>query len=157
VDVTTEGDGRVTGPELDCGDDCRARRPAGSEMALTAAPGAGQHLERWVGGCTGDDEICTQVLTSDLRVSAFFAPDGEEQRTLTIVAEEPDRVTVDADARDCSGGCALPAGSAHAVTATPPAGTVAGWTGCDSAERNTCSVTLDADRTVGVDYESDIE
>jgi hypothetical protein len=31
------------------------------------------------------------------------------------------------------------------------------WTGCDSAERNTCSVTLDADRTVGVDYESDIE
>jgi len=56
---------------------------------------------------------------------------------------------------DCGDTCSasLPQGTVVKLTATPEYGSALSlWVGCDEVDNNTCTVTLDSDRTVTVDF-----
>ena len=87
-DVHRKGEGRVTGPELDCGDDCRARRPAGSTATLRAEPDPGWRFVRW-GGVACETPVCEVEFDDDLTVTAVFARDSGPTPTPTPPIPDP--------------------------------------------------------------------
>jgi hypothetical protein len=79
----------------------------------------------------------------------------QRERTLTATLDGPGRVASEPAGLDCDGSCSAPfaEGARVRLTATPDDGhDVAGWTGCDATSGATCTVTLDADRTVAVRF-----
>ena len=144
VDVVTEGDGRVTGPELDCGDDCRARRPAGSEMVLTATPGQGAELRGWQGDCTGTAGTCTLELSRDMAATAVFADAGPGTAVISA-SLDGEGATLSA----CTPSCEAEIGSTVEIVASPEEGFyVDRWTGCTEAVDTRCEVAVTGDATV---------
>lgn len=54
---------------------------------------------------------------------------------------------------DCSGGCWYDSGTSVTLTATANSGyTFKEWGGCDNPSRNTCTMTMNADKTVTANY-----
>jgi hypothetical protein len=81
LDVSKTGTGSGTvasdGGEIDCGDACRAVRPYGDELALTATADGGSVFTGWSGACRGMGE-CYVTMTKARSVAATFAVDETE-------------------------------------------------------------------------------
>ena len=88
LDVRLEGNGRVTGPEVDCGDDCRARRPAGSTAKLRDEPDPGWRFVEWR-GVACDAPACAVELGQDVTVTAVFAADVAPTPTPRVPVPTP--------------------------------------------------------------------
>jgi uncharacterized repeat protein (TIGR02543 family) len=67
------GQGTVTNAQvgIDCGDDCTASVPAGTVVALTAAPAPGSTFAGWSGACTGTAG-CNVTMAAAKSVTATF-------------------------------------------------------------------------------------
>ncbi|MEW5743752.1 MAG: hypothetical protein AB1938_32870, partial [Myxococcota bacterium] len=75
--------------------------------------------------------------------------------TLTVLKSGMGLGTVTGPGLDCGTTCtaSVPAGTPVTLTAVPEAGsTFTGWSGCDTANGASCTVTLSADRTVTADF-----
>lgn len=74
LDVEVTGQGRVVSDPagIDCGDDCAADFPSGTQVVLTAAAQPGHKFVRWSGGGCQGTEPCTVTLSSDVQVTATF-------------------------------------------------------------------------------------
>ncbi|MFO0576453.1 MAG: GON domain-containing protein [Polyangia bacterium] len=57
---------------IDCGAACSLKRPAGSQVTLTAEPEVDSIFAGWSGACTGSARTCTVTLGPDLGVNAAF-------------------------------------------------------------------------------------
>lgn len=72
--VSMSGIGSIDGSGIACGAICSACIPAGTSVALNAAPGGGEgaYLVGWSGACSGPNANCTFVMNADTTVSAVF-------------------------------------------------------------------------------------
>ena len=154
----TTGTGASKATVIDCGSggrgDCTAILAAGTEVALTATADAGHRLSGWTGACSGAG-ACTVTLNADATVGAAIKP----ARTLTVAAPSNGKVTGKvgtATVIDCGSDCAetVTDGTVVALTATGASGyEFKSWSGaCASSTGSDCTVTLTADRSVGVTF-----
>lgn len=76
VTLTGDGEGRVTGPGIDCPGDCTQEYAPGTAVALTATSSAGSTFEGWAGDCAGGG-ACALTMDVDRQVSASFAAEPD--------------------------------------------------------------------------------
>lgn len=162
--VTKAGDGNGTvtsssspsqASQVDCGATCQVSYPDQSTVTLTATAAADSVFAGWSGGpCTGTSPTCNVTMDGAKTVTATFDP--KPANTTFALTVTPTNATVTCaplptSATGCNGSYA--AGTAVTITAVPTelgAPTFA-WVGCTpGALPNTCTVTMDADRTVTV-------
>ena len=155
--VAKPANGRITGPGIDCGGpgaDCAGTHPHGASVTLRAAPDSGHLLRGWAGDCSGTGG-CVLAMDADRAVGASFAA----ARTLTVARPADGRVAGTANGAaviDCGTDCTetLVDGTVVALSAVAAEGRrFDAWGGACSAQASaTCSVTLDADRSVSASF-----
>ena len=127
----------------------------GSQVTLTATPGAGSLFAGWNGACTGTAS-CVVDVNADKSVTATFTQ-AAATRTLTVVRTGSGAVTstpAGTPALDCGTTCAVafPDGTPVALTATPAAGnSFVAWGGSCNGFGG-CSVAMTADRSVSATF-----
>lgn len=135
-------------------------------VTLTATAGPGERLVGWGGACGATDpakSTCTLTMTEDLNASAIF----EQVHTLTVIISSRFRfasVTSDPAGIDvCTNRCsaAFKAGTEVTLTAKSSNAYLATFDGWDDAGacsstvddgEDTCTVTMDADKTVTAQF-----
>ncbi|HEU4385970.1 MAG TPA: DUF4382 domain-containing protein [Anaeromyxobacteraceae bacterium] len=136
------------GGAISCGATCSASLDAGTPVVLTATPDATSTLASWVGCDSVSGPTCTLTMSGDRIVTATFDP---VQYTLSVAKAGPGTGTVSGGGISCGATCSASLDPGTPVTLTAAAGagsTFAGWTGCDSASGLTCTLTMNANRTV---------
>jgi photosystem II stability/assembly factor-like uncharacterized protein/subtilisin-like proprotein convertase family protein len=126
-----------------CGSACTKAYLPGTKLTLTATPVSGFMFGGWSGACTNVTGACSVTMSGGREVVPIF------KTTLAVVrmgtgsggvVSEPAGISCGADCSEW-----YPVGSQVTLTATPVAGSaVTGWTGCDSADGNHCTVTVTA-------------
>ncbi len=170
--VSAQGSGRVhvngASPTLPY----EADYPQGTEITLRAEADDGHTFERWGGDASGATNPLTLTLADAQAIEAVFVaepepepdpePDPEPEPTVTLtVATDGNgsgHVTSIPDGIDCGTTCAttFAPGTRVTLTTTPDEGSiVTARTGCDTASDTTCTLDLDADRTVTVSFGQD--
>jgi hypothetical protein len=76
LSVSVSGQGKVTGPGIDCGSDCTEIYSAGTSLNLSAIPNYGQQFLGWSGDCSGTNSTCYLKMDSNKNVSASFSGGG---------------------------------------------------------------------------------
>jgi hypothetical protein len=150
--VAVTGPGKVTGPSIDCPPTCQAQYPNGTQVTLTAVPNAAGTTHVWGGACSGSGTTCTVTMNSDLSVTITFSGPAT-QRTLNVAVNGPGKVT--GQGIDCPPTCQAQYANGTQLTlaATPAtAGATTTWGGACSGTAVTCSLTMDADKTVSVTF-----
>src|SRR5437879_1693586 len=151
------GDGTVTRADgkIDCGTSCTASYPGGTTATLTATPSQGSVFGGW-SGCDGvSGATCTVMLGSESKsVTAVF--NAQQGFTLTVSKGGTGTGTVTSSdgGISCGPTCATTSaayGSGTLVTLTASASggsTFGGGSGCDGVSGLTCTVTMNASRSV---------
>jgi uncharacterized repeat protein (TIGR02543 family) len=118
----------------------------GTVVGLTATPAAGYQFDGWSGDATGTTSSVNITMDTDKTVTAIFS---QIQRTMTISIIGTGTV-------DVVSGTTYNHGDVVTLTATPGTNhTVKEWTGAITAGTvNSVQVTMDADKTVSVEFES---
>ena len=129
---------------------CAGAYLEGSVLTLTATPAPNQAFAGFSGGGCSGTAPCQVSVAEDTEVSAAFRP---IHRTLAVAASGAGFGTVTSAPAgiDCGLACAeiYDQGAVLTLTAVPALGSAfAGWSGCDSAVAQRCTVALGADRTV---------
>jgi hypothetical protein len=146
------GRGNVTSSPLgiDCGSACAAAFQTGTVVTLTATPD-GSTFMGWNGCDTASGTSCTVTMNASRSVTATFMP-----FTLTVtkagtgtgaVTSAPAGIDCGASWQTCSS--SFESGTQVTLTATPgDRSTFTAWTGCDTVSGNTCTVAMNAARSV---------
>jgi uncharacterized repeat protein (TIGR02543 family) len=114
--------------------------PAGTVVNVTATPTTGYTFINWSGACTGSGS-CSVTMDASKTVTAHFA---QETRTLTVAVDPVGGGTTD----PAVGTHLYALGAVVPITATPAIGYVfSSWSGACTGS-GSCSVTMDADKTV---------
>ena len=159
--VSVTGDGSVAGGGIGCGSGqttCTVNQTSGSTVTLTATPDTGATFRGWGGACTGTSTTCSVTMNAAKSVTATFstAPGAEGKNSLSVTVTGPG--TVAGGGIQCGvGGKTCTAneadGSDVTLTATPAAsGTFLGWDGACSGQETTCTVTMDAAKSVSAAF-----
>jgi hypothetical protein len=156
VQKSGTGSGRVTSAPpisaIDCGSTCEAKLPAGTEVELIASPDPGSELFKWSGACSGAGP-CKVTMDSAKTAHATFK---EVPRfKLSVTKAGTGTVTSSPAGVNCGTECEheYAAGTAVTLTATAAHGyRLKGWGGCDGASANTCTLTLNAPRTISATF-----
>jgi uncharacterized repeat protein (TIGR02543 family) len=163
-DVAVAGTGNVTnGPSteapIDCGNPgttCAATVPVGSTLTVLETPGTGFFFGGWGGACSGTSHACAAVVGgSNTSISANFVAQGTN--TLTLSVDSGGTVT-GTGITPCPGGStcnyAEPATSTITLSATADSGYVfTGWAGACSGLQASCTVQMNADRSVTANFD----
>ena len=156
--VTTTGSGSgtvVSSPAtINCPSACSGAFNPGTVVTLTATPDALSTFTGWSGACAGSATPCQVTMSSAKSVTANF----EHAQTLTVSKAGTGVGTVNSTpagincATDCSESYTF--GVAVVLTAMPASDSVfGGWSGgACSGSNPTCTVTMDAARTVTVTF-----
>jgi hypothetical protein len=149
VQKSGTGSGTVTATGINCGSDCSEAYTSGTSVILTAAASSGSSFAGWSGCDSTSGTTCTVSLTQNRTVTATFTPNY----TLTVqkygigsgaIMSSPAGI-------NCGGVCSgnYANGTQVTLTATPGSGlTFTNWSGCDSMNGNTCTVTMTRNRIV---------
>jgi len=145
------GGGTVTSDPggIDCGSDCQEPYEDGTTVTLTAAPDPGSTFGGWSGGgACGMALLCQVTMNGDRSVTATF--DVQATHTLNFSATGDGTVDVSPSGTSCGTGCAGYAENTS-VTVTATLGstaTIVTWGGdCTGQSGNTCTLTMDGDKT----------
>ena len=149
--VNVIGSGSITSTPagIDCGLTCNANFATGSMVTLTATPTSGSSFTGWSGGGCSGTGTCTVTMDAAKTVTANFVL-STFSLTLTKTGSGSGSVVSSPAAIDCGATCTanFSVGSMVTLTATPTAGsTFTGWSG-DCSGTGTCTVTMDAAKTV---------
>lgn len=155
--VNVAGNGSVTSDPagLDTNVEPTGTFNAGTEVTLTAVADAGWQFDGWSGGDCSGTGTCELTLNDNTTVTATFS-EIVEPVTLTVTVNGDGNVTsapagINTGAAQTSAEFA--AGSTVVLTATADAGNaLTGWSVAGCGTSTTCSVTLDEDTTVTVDF-----
>jgi len=137
---------------IDCGSTCSENFAGGTPVTLTATPDPSSTFAGWSGSCSGVS-ACSIVINADTSVIANFI----QSQTLNVIlaGNGSGAVTSNSGGISCTnagGSCSarLATGTAVLLTAVPSGNSVfAGWSGaCTGTDPNTCSITLDSNKTV---------
>lgn len=104
LNVSVEGQGKITGTGIDCPSDCAENflptsirlpgrpSPPPPTIVLTAAPAAGYQLSSWRGGCAEGltSGTCTVALSGVMSVSATFVAAPRAQLNVVFIGVRPD-------------------------------------------------------------------
>jgi Divergent InlB B-repeat domain len=159
--VSVTGDGTVTGGGISCGSgatNCTVNQTAGTTVTLTATPDTGATFTSWGGACSGAATTCTVTMTAAKSVTATFTTSGTGV-TLSVTVTGPGSVS--GGGIQCgNGGTTCTArpdeDSTVTLTATPAANaTFTGWDGACSGNDATCTVTMDASKSVSAAFKSE--
>ena len=149
------GTGTVTSSPagINCGTDCSEPYVSGSSVTLTAVAASGSILTGWTGCNATSGATCTVTVNAARSVTATFA----RVYTLTVQKSGLGSGTVTSSPAGISCGSACSAsfisGTTVTLTATPGMLTVfTGWSGCDSTAGNTCTVNMNAARSVTASF-----
>ena len=154
LSVTVSGTGTITGTGINCPGDCSETFNQGTNVSLTATPGANQSFAGWSGACTGTG-ACSVSMTAAQSVTATFNP---ITHVLTVNSSGVAGVAITSGTGH--GGTTnytrtITQGTAVALTAPSTSGgaNFSSWTGCDSVTTTTtCNLTMNAARTVTANY-----
>jgi hypothetical protein len=171
VIVQVSGGGSVTGGggQINCGGGqitCYATYVSGTTVTLTATGTSSWSFGSWAGCSTSSTTTCTvNIDGSAHELTAHFAPIGASPGTSTLtVATTLDasglggEVTGGSGQIDCGSSgsdCTWSdfTGSTLTVVETPDTGyTFGGWGGACSGTATSCSVTMNADRSVSASF-----
>jgi hypothetical protein len=154
------GAGRVTfasrGRTETCSDNCREDYAEPTRVRLSAAAEPGSVFVGWQGDCRGS-KSCTVALRSARSVTAVFERIAEKELAFTKAGTGDGTLTItprsgtpSSCAENCTRKFAL--GTTLTLTAVPKAGSVfTGWSGACGGTR-TCSLTMDAARSVTANF-----
>jgi len=145
--VTLAGDGKgvVTSdvPGINCGATCGADFDPGTQVILTATPGANSTFRGWSGGgCTGMG-TCTTLIAEMTQVTATFL--AYPKLTVTLAGNGSGVVKSIPNGIECGSTCSaqFAPSSSIQLSATPATGSVfSGWSGAGCAGTGTCTTTL---------------
>jgi uncharacterized repeat protein (TIGR02543 family) len=143
---------------IDCGSDlvggsvgaCSWTVPSGSTLTVRETPDAGYVFNGWSGACDGTNVACTVEMSDDRDLGATWHVATDQQLlTITISGQG----TVEGGGIDCSGPATCtkfePSGSTIVLKAKAKNGSVlSAWTGDCGGTADTCTVTMDAARSV---------
>jgi uncharacterized delta-60 repeat protein len=154
VAKTGSGSGSVTSSPsgIDCGATCSAPFAA-RPVTLNATPSAGSSFAGWSGACSGTGP-CTLSMNADQTVTARF----ESDKTLTLAKAGNGTGTVSSSPAGISCGSSCVSSFRYETTVTLTASAAAGssfagWSGAGCSGAGTCTVTLDADRSITASFE----
>jgi hypothetical protein len=147
------GQGTVRGSGIVCGTDCLENYRLGTVVNLTATPAAGWSLSSWSGCGSTSGNTCTVTMNRNHGVVATFTSTAPSSYNLFVdeVGTGNGTVTSTGPGISCPTDCtqSYTGGTSVTLTASAAAGsTFAGWTGCDSTSGNTCTVSMNQNRTV---------
>lgn len=139
---------------INCGATCIHKYPKGTTVTLTATAGSGAVFSRWLGPCAAQANPCNVAVTRYTSVAADFTPKPTLALTLngggSVVLVNNGAATV-----TCTSSCTQPMdpGSQVQLTAVAASGTYfTAWGGDCSGTLNSCSLTMDASKTVSVNF-----
>jgi len=149
VSKSGAGAGTVTGTGISCGSDCSQGYDYGTSVTLTATPGTGSKFMSWTGCNSVNGNTCSATVTANKSVTAAF---GLENYAVTATKTGNGTGTLTASGLSCSGNTctgSYPYNTSVSITATPDSrSTVSGWTGCDSASDNSCTVAVTSSKSI---------
>ncbi|CAK0766628.1 exported hypothetical protein [Gammaproteobacteria bacterium] len=144
---------------INCGPDCNEDYLSGTSVTLTATVNMGSTFAGWSGGgCSGTTNTCTVTMNAATTVKATFNSNAttyplEVKKAGTgtgRVISSPAGITC---GDDCSEN--YTPGTSVTLTATAETGsTFASWSGGCSGTTNTCTVTMNATKTVTATFTS---
>jgi hypothetical protein len=143
------GSGTVTGSGISCGADCTEDYANGTIVTLSAAPAGGSTFAGWGGACAGTGN-CVVTMDAAKSVSATFNTTAVTQRTLTVTKTGTGTGTVSGTGISCGGDCTenYNDGTSVTLSAAPAAGSVfGGWSGACTGTAS-CTVLMNAAKTV---------
>jgi hypothetical protein len=161
LSVSVDGPGKVSGSGISCGNGdtaCGANLPAGSNVTLSATPATGASFGGWGGACSGTTMTCTVGIDAAKAVSATFTSGTPSGIALTLqvsgngtVSGPGGSCTASGATKTCSQSYAQ--GSRVTLAATPGArASFRGWSGACSGARSSCTLTMDAAKSVGAAF-----
>lgn len=163
--VRPNGPGSVTSNPagIDCGSDCQHDYDENTAVTLTAVPDEGASPDvSWTGDCASATNTCTVTMDAAKTVDATFTAAGS--RSLSVSKEGNGTVTSSSVPTqetqiNCGATCAsttasYPDGTIVTLTATPgQEGMLITWGGHCSGTGETCTLTMDAAKSVSVKFE----
>lgn len=145
---------------IDCGADCTDSFNDGTTVTLEAIAAEGSIFNGWsgCGSVTGEGD-CVVSMTQNRTVTANFGTEGTgEPQTLTAQKAGSGSGTITASGIDCGSDCSesYPGGTTVVLDATADSGsTFSSWSGCDQVAGASCTVQMNAARTVTATFTED--
>ena len=154
VNKAGTGSGTVTSypAGINCGADCTESYTSGTSVTLTATAASGWAFAGWSGPCTGMGS-CTVSMSAAKTVTATFMPGYS--LTVSKFGAGSGTVASDPAGISCGTDCSESYTSGTWVTLTASAAsssTFAGWGGACSGTASTCTVSMDAAKTVTANF-----
>ncbi len=151
VSITGTGQGKVTSSPagINCAPTCTYAFLKGQKITLTPVPDANSNFTSWSGDCTGAN--CTVDMNTAKSVSANFDAKSLKGLTVTKNGTGTGRIVSTPAGIDCGASCSASFGEGNSVTltATPDANVIFdGWSGCNTSTTTTCTVTMNAAKSV---------
>ena len=149
------GSGFITGPGINCGQDCSEIFLQPTVVTITAIPHAGSMFVRWNQCPNASGATCTVNVLARVTVAAIFAPIPLHTLMVSRGGTGFGSVSSDIAGIDCGSDCQQDylQGTAVALTATPdPESIFAGWSGACSGQVTTCTVTMTQALQVGASF-----
>jgi hypothetical protein len=149
VSKSGTGSGIVSGNGIDCGVTCSSDLDYGTTVSLSAVPDANSVFIGWSGACTGMS-VCNVTIDNAKNVTATFT-----LQTFMLYVTKTGDGAVTGGQIDCGASCStvMNAGSSITLTATPTVGNAfVGWSGDCTGSSSTCTVNIDAAKTVSASF-----
>ncbi|MBB1089709.1 DUF1566 domain-containing protein [Rhodopseudomonas palustris] len=155
LSVTVAGTGNVSGTGINCPGDCNETYNSGTQVILTAAATGANQFTGWGGACSGNLTTCTVTMDAIKSVTANFQTTAP---TYLLTVNKFGNGTVASSTVDinCGTDCTENYTSGTQVTLTAVANSdsrFVNWTGACSGILTTCTVTMNAAKTVTANFE----
>jgi len=140
---------------IDCGATCTASFASDTQVSLTATSGADSLFAGWTGCDSVSGQTCTVTMSSGRTATAIFM-----LKRFTLNAAKSGAgsglVTSNPAGINCGSACAsdYATGTIVSLTAAAAADSVfVGWSGCDAVSSNSCTVSINAARSVTANFD----
>ena len=143
----------ISAKGLNCPDDCA--ESYNESVTLTTNPGTGYSFSSWTGCDNPSGNACSMTMNANKSVTANFTQIQPTTYNLNVGISPSGSGSVAGSDISCPGTCSKSfiSDSRIILTATPSTGyNFSSWNGCDSSSGNTCSVTMNAAKTITRDF-----